>query len=150
MLVKFGHDEKADDPFVINPARADPAKAKAHQYPNWKGWCIAANINSPTPHRLICATVVVCLSSHIIEPLRMNTIPERMVKEFLGVPLRGELERAIAFYGTIFGREVLGVQNFGSGVGEQRQVGLVFRTYAELVNKPNAGTFCLPCSIPLD
>ena len=86
MLVKFGHDEKADDPFVINPARADPAKAKAHQYPNWKGWCMAANINSPTPHRLICATVVVCLSSHIIEPMRMTTILEWMIKEFLGVP----------------------------------------------------------------
>ncbi|KAI0739532.1 hypothetical protein C8Q80DRAFT_1123943 [Daedaleopsis nitida] len=38
--------------FIINPAWADPAKAKAYQYPNWKGWCIAANVNSPTPHRL--------------------------------------------------------------------------------------------------
>ncbi|KAI0747737.1 hypothetical protein C8Q80DRAFT_1270202 [Daedaleopsis nitida] len=127
-LVMFSHDEKADDPFIINPACADPARARAYQYSNWKGFCMAANVNNPTPPRLICATLVVCLRCHIIEPMPMATPPVRMIKEFLGVPLRGELECSIAFYGTVFGREVLGVPNFGAGIGEHRQTSLVFRT----------------------
>ncbi|KAI0743697.1 hypothetical protein C8Q80DRAFT_1272345 [Daedaleopsis nitida] len=61
MLVKFSHDKKADNPFVINPARADPAKAIAYQYPNWKA--------------------VVCLCSYIIEPMQMSMTPTYMIKE---------------------------------------------------------------------
>ncbi|KAI0741497.1 hypothetical protein C8Q80DRAFT_1109846, partial [Daedaleopsis nitida] len=138
-LVKFSHDGKTDDPFVINPARADPALARAYQYPNSKGFCLAANVNSPTPLRLICATLVVCLRCHIVELMQMTTAPIRMIKEFLGVPLRGELECFIAFYGTVFGQEVLGVQNFGASIGEHRQVSLVFHTYADVPNKLNTG-----------
>lgn len=147
-LVMFGHNSAVDDPFVINPARANPALARAYQYPNWRGYCLAANVNSMNPHRLICASVVVCIGCHMIQATQMSTTPVRMIKEFLGVPLRGELERSIAFYGTIFGREVLGVQNFGAGIGENRQVGLVFRTFPDTPNKPNTGTFAtLCCSI---
>ena len=141
-LVKFSHDEKDDDPFVINPARADPNLAIGYKYPNWKGICLAANKGSLTPPRLIVATICVCLRSHVIDPMVIQKEPVwRIVKEFLGVPLRGELERSVAFYGLISNREVVGVRNFGVGPGE-RQTGLVFQTFAEAQNNGStAGTF---------
>lgn len=64
----------------------------------------------------------------------------KIVKEFLGVPLCSELECSVAFYRTVFNHEVLGIQNFRVGAPGDRQVGLVFWTFAEPVNKgPSAG-----------
>ena len=128
-LVTFGQDGAGDDPLVINPARADPLTALPYLYAGAKNKVLAAKIHgSQPPPRFICATVVVCVGCHVFWPTHMQKEPHKIIKEILGVPLRGEIERATAFYGTVFGHQVLGLQNFTAG-GEEKQIALVFRTY---------------------
>ncbi|KAI0688834.1 hypothetical protein C8Q76DRAFT_772035 [Earliella scabrosa] len=129
-LVLFSSDGVRDDPLVINPARANPLNAMPYLYSGAKNKVLAAKFPSATiPPRFICATVVVAVGCHIVWPTQMQKDTSKMIKEILGVPLRGEIERATAFYGTVFGQRILGLQNFTAGSPEEKQIALVFRTY---------------------
>ena len=148
-LVLFSSDGVRDDPLVINPARANPLFAIPYLYTGAKNKVLAAKLPTGTPPpRLICATVVVAVGCHIVWPTQMQKEQHKMIKEVLGVPLRGEIERATAFYGTVFGERVLGLQNFTAGGAEEKQIALVFRTFpSDTSANARSGKSSLPVSM---
>ena len=133
-IVLFGHDGVRDDPLVINPARANPLDAVPFLYTGAKNKVLAAKITGASPPpRYICATVVVAVGCHVVWPTQMQKEPHKMIKEVLGVPLCGEIERATAFYGTVFGQRALGLPNFTAGGPEERWYSAPFlRTHQAL------------------
>ena len=142
-LVLFSSDGVRDDPLVINPARANPLKAMPYLYTGAKNKVLTAKIpGTAIPPRFICATVVVAVGCHIVWPTQMQKDTSKMIKEILGVPLRGEIERATAFYGTVFGQRVLGLQNFTAGGPDEKQIALVFRTYPSETANNTASREC--------
>ena len=147
----FGHDGVRDDPLVINPARANPLDAVHFLYAGAKNKVLAAKITgSSPPPRYICATIVVAVGCHVVWPTQMQKEPHKMIKEVLGVPLRGEIERATAFYGTVFGQRALGLQNFTAGGPEEKQIALVFRTFpSDTSNSAPAGMSHLSCVLDM-
>lgn len=74
----------------------------------------------------------------------------KFVKQIIGMPLRGEHERAAAYYGTVFGLKAVALHTFGisDGVSGERTNGLSFRTYPGGAEEPvKPGVYHLLCAI---
>ena len=111
---------------------------------------VLCSSGTATPTRLICAQVVVVVSCNVYMGTPMSRDGNRLVKQIIGVPLRGEHQRAAAYYGTVFGLKAVGMHTFGisNGVRGERVNGLTFRTFpgvAEEATKPGACSSSMSC-----
>lgn len=120
-----------DDHFVVNPARHDPTKMIAEVFGGSSP--VAAVPSRPDsalpPHRAINFLVGLNLDSHVYSATGFGAAKDSLVKQILVCPLRGEFERSIGFFGSIFDQDALVVNTFGHSVGPvERMNGLTIRT----------------------
>ena len=98
---------------VINPACASPHSVVADVCGSTKGYrCIALKPPSGQAIRMICYTVgLVGRSSVLSTTTFMHT---KEIKQVILFPLRGEWERAVSFFGHVFGHSSLAIGTFGA------------------------------------
>ncbi|RPD52026.1 hypothetical protein L227DRAFT_515424, partial [Lentinus tigrinus ALCF2SS1-6] len=121
-----------DDPFVINPARYDPSDAMAHTFLGSKSKVLCPKMTGKAvPTRFICVDVVVVIDCHVVHSTNVFRDTSKIVKQLIGSPLRGEHERAAAFFGTVFGEKALGFNTYGISLGgpDTRMDGISYRTF---------------------
>lgn len=126
MLYAGGRANPEDDPFVINPARYDPADAMPYTFPGTKATVLCAkNTGNVAPSRLICVDMVIVLDCNVLHWTNVYGA-DKITKQLVGVPMRGEHERATAFFGTVFGHEKLGMVPYS--IGQKEQAGIAYRS----------------------
>ncbi len=126
MLYAGGRANPEDDPFVINPARYDPADAMPYTFPGAKATVLCAkNASDVAPSRLICVDVVIVLDCNIVHWTNVYG-QDKLTKQLVGVPMRGEHERATAFFGTVFGHNKLGMTSYS--IGQKEAAGIAYRS----------------------
>ncbi len=130
MLYAGGAANPEDDPFVINPARYDPDDTMAHQFSDrTKAKVLCPKTTGElSPPRFICVDVVVVVECNILQPVGVYQDNNKLVKQLVGIPMRGENERAGAFFGTVFGHDALQYIPYGIITDEGKVDGIAYRT----------------------
>ena len=132
-----------DDPFVINPARHDPSEVVAASFYGSNNKVVSF---LPGPgvmtHRAVNILVGLTLQCNIVSPSPFqdkNKAEDRVVKQILVCPLRGEFERSIGFYGSVFKQDSFVINTFGITLTEGERVnGLSIRTMPTQPKKEQA------------
>lgn len=116
---------------MINPARFDPSKAMPYIFMSTKPrvLCCKPAATGSIPQRFICVDVVVVIDCHVVNCTHLYRDPSKLVKQIIASPLRGEHERAGAFFGTIFGQGALGYNTYGIVTGDTKVDGISYRTF---------------------
>ncbi len=131
MLYSGGRANPEDDPFVINPARYDPADAMVHAFipdrPKVLTLC-AKSTGDVRPSRFICVDVVLVVACNILVPQGLYNDNSKLAKQLCGAPMYGEHDRAAAFFGTVFGEETLLFTSYGLNTTEEKYNGIAYRT----------------------
>ena len=135
-LAQKSHDPR-DEPFIINPARESPNLVTAHYFPGAKNPVLA--MRKPSGYeRVICTALGQVLDCRIVTPATLAN-RDKPIKQLVLAPLSGEIDRALAFYGHVFGHSSLGVSTWWVGQSE-RIHGISFRTMPPFNNDNVNGT----------
>ncbi|KAI0703147.1 hypothetical protein C8Q76DRAFT_801993 [Earliella scabrosa] len=138
-LAQKSHDPR-DEPFIINPARESPNLVTAHYFPGAKNPVLA--MRKPSGYeRVICTALGQVLDCRIVTPATLAN-RDKPIKQLVLAPLSGEIDRALAFYGHVFGHSSLGVSTWWVGQSE-RIHGISFRTMPPF-NNDNVNVQPLP------
>ena len=130
-LAQKSHDPR-DEPFIINPARESPNLVTAHYFPGAKNPVLA--MRKPSGYeRVICTALGQVLDCRIVTPATLAN-RDKPIKQLVLAPLSGEIDRALAFYGHVFGHASLGVSTWWVGQSE-RIHGISFRTMPPFNNE---------------
>ena len=130
-LVFPGSGGPNNSPLVINPARHDPRKVKASTFPGSNSRVVAFP-STYSPVRAVNFIIGINICSNVIHAVHFagdKSGQNRQIKQIILLPIRGEFERAVAFYGTVFGQNSLAVGTFGVRQNDSdRLSGITIRT----------------------
>ncbi|KAI0349278.1 hypothetical protein OH77DRAFT_1525800, partial [Trametes cingulata] len=107
-----------EEPFVINPARYDPACVELATYGNSSNKVISLPTLGKQNECAICMSVGFTYSCDIIHPKSFSkpgSSTPNYVKSILFGPMLTEWERTVGFFGTVFGVDEISVGTFTAG-----------------------------------